>query len=212
MTDEKTRALIAEAERRTSEWSDPAEMPSDVKLIGSLAATLSALTLPDGDVRERLAESIAGGTISIPGGYAELARDDAESIVDTILGNPVLSRAAAPEAVAKVRELHRPVEIEPSSTICHECSHQLPSGDYAEKVTEWPCATLDALGPTPEPEWEWGVQATVNIDGSPNARIELATEKELPHLRDAQRRGWCTLHRRRKAGPWEPLPVGGETE
>lgn len=49
------------------------------------------------------------------------------------------------EAVAKVRELHRPVEIEPSSTICHECSHQLPSGDYAEKVTEWPCATLDAL-------------------------------------------------------------------
>lgn len=75
---------------------------------------------------------------------------------DRLIGElcAALSRAAAPEAVAKVRELHRPVEIEPSSTICHECSHQLPSGDYAEKVTEWPCATLDALGPAPEPEWE----------------------------------------------------------
>lgn len=162
MTDEKTRVLIAEIDAVLTRYdTERGAQPhitttyrSIVDALRRARSALSALTVPDGDVRERLVESIAGGTISIPGGYGELARDDAESIVDTILGDTALSRAAVPEAVAKVRELHRPVEIEPSSTICHECSHQLPSGDYAEKVTEWPCATLDALGPTPEPEWE----------------------------------------------------------
>ena len=47
----------------------------------------------------------------------------------------------------KVRTLHYPVEIEPSDTICHECSHQLPSGEYYLKVVEYPCSTLLAIGP-----------------------------------------------------------------
>lgn len=67
----------------------------------------------------------------------------------------------------------------------------------------WPCPTVQALGDAPGPEWEYGVQATVNLDGTPNARIEPASEKELPHLRESQRRGWCTIYHRRKAGPWE---------
>lgn len=46
-----------------------------------------------------------------------------------------------------IRGLHYPVDIEPSDTICHECSHQLPSGDYGVKVVEYPCATLQVLDP-----------------------------------------------------------------
>ena len=44
------------------------------------------------------------------------------------------------------RELHYPVEIEPSDTICGECSYQLPSGSYFGKVVEYPCPTISALG------------------------------------------------------------------
>lgn len=116
MTDDKTRALLEAAEKHqevvvcgnprhtnfdigcpdcavvcdycTCPW------PCDAR---RLADALSALTVPDGDARERLVESIAGGTISIPGGYGELARDDAENIVDTVVCDPALSRAAAPE-------------------------------------------------------------------------------------------------------------------
>ena len=45
-----------------------------------------------------------------------------------------------------VRELHYPVEIEPSDTICGECSYQLPNGRYLGKVVEYPCPTISALG------------------------------------------------------------------
>ena len=45
-----------------------------------------------------------------------------------------------------VRELHYPVEIEPSDTICGECSYQLPNGRYLGKVVEYPCPTIRALG------------------------------------------------------------------
>lgn len=37
------------------------------------------------EVRNRMVESIAGGTISVPGGYGELARDDAANIIHAIL-------------------------------------------------------------------------------------------------------------------------------
>ncbi len=45
-----------------------------------------------------------------------------------------------------VRELHYPVEIEPSDTICGECSYQLPNGRYLGKVVEYPSPTIRALG------------------------------------------------------------------
>lgn len=46
-----------------------------------------------------------------------------------------------------IRGIHYPVDIEPSDTICHECSYQLPSGDYYLKVVEYPCATVLAIDP-----------------------------------------------------------------
>lgn len=44
------------------------------------------------------------------------------------------------------REMHYPVEIEPSDTICGGCSYQLPNGRYLGKVVEYPCPTIRALG------------------------------------------------------------------
>lgn len=48
-------------------------------------------------------------------------------------------RLPAPEA----REEHRPVDIEPSDTVCAKCSRRQGDGTYAETV-EWPCALAEA--------------------------------------------------------------------
>lgn len=45
-----------------------------------------------------------------------------------------------------MRRLHFPVEIEPSYTICGECSMRLPNGKYFGQLAEWPCPTLQAIG------------------------------------------------------------------
>ncbi len=44
----------------------------------------------------------------------------------------------------RVRALHRAVDIEPSETICHECSIELPDGSYVE-IEDHPCPTIVAL-------------------------------------------------------------------
>ena len=57
--------------------------------------------------------------------------------------------AAAPHLRAAweqpIRELHRPVEIEPSDTVCRECSFQLPNGHFFGKVVDRPCPTIALL-------------------------------------------------------------------
>ena len=49
------------------------------------------------------------------------------------------------DIVDRVRELHRAVDVEPSETICHECSMQLPNGTYFGKLADYPCDTIRAL-------------------------------------------------------------------
>lgn len=44
-----------------------------------------------------------------------------------------------------VRRLHYPVEIEPSDTICGECSYRLPNGTFFGEIVDYPCPTLQAL-------------------------------------------------------------------
>lgn len=58
------------------------------------------------------------------------------------------ARTALPAARAALRavlDLHCPVEVEPSDTICGECSLQLPNGRYFGKVVAWPCPTVRAV-------------------------------------------------------------------
>ncbi|MBK0420460.1 hypothetical protein JD276_15655 [Leucobacter sp. CSA1] len=108
--------------------------------------------------QKRLAEAATGGpwcvldegdrgvavaTSGPDGNYVAegpLTATDAEFIAAARESVPRL--VAALEAVS---ETHRPVEIEPSGTICHECSFQLPNGRYFGKVTEYPCPTVRAI-------------------------------------------------------------------
>lgn len=84
--------------------------------------------------------------------------DAAASVAMCVRGNGIAddpdaafiaaSRTLVPSlitAVEAVLEVHRPVEVEPSATLCDECSFQLPNGRYFGKVVEWPCPTVAAI-------------------------------------------------------------------
>ena len=47
-------------------------------------------------------------------------------------------------ALRGVVERHRPIEVEPSDTICAACSNQLPGGRFLP-VVEWPCPDVDVI-------------------------------------------------------------------
>lgn len=57
------------------------------------------------------------------------------------------SALGSEQAVARVREVHRPVDVEPSETICHACSTLRGNGDSLRyfPYKEWPCDTIRAL-------------------------------------------------------------------
>ena len=47
-------------------------------------------------------------------------------------------------ALRGVVERHRPIEVEPSDTICAACSNQLPNGRFLPAI-EWPCPDVDVI-------------------------------------------------------------------
>lgn len=51
------------------------------------------------------------------------------------------------DALRAVLDLHKPVEVEPSDTICGECSHEITidGGPYFTSTAEWPCETVQAI-------------------------------------------------------------------
>lgn len=53
----------------------------------------------------------------------------------------------AERQVARVREVHRPIDVEPSETICHACSTLRGNGETLRyfPYKEWPCDTIRAL-------------------------------------------------------------------
>ena len=97
-----------------------------------------------GEVREAVNEWVWSRRMWRP----ELSPSDGMEF-DRWLAGITAERDAALSTIAKVEALHRPVEIEPSDTICGECSYQLPNGHYFGKVEEWPCPTIRALGSVP---------------------------------------------------------------
>ena len=91
--------------------------------------------------------SVIGGA----GGTDNLADDvleaDAEFIAHARSDAPALLAEVRRLQAAgeRVRALHRPVDIEPSDTICGECSYRMPNGRYLQPVVEHPCPTIAAL-------------------------------------------------------------------
>lgn len=68
--------------------------------------------------------------------------DDAAAIVDAHNTLPTVLTA-----LEKVLELHQPVEVEPSDTICKACSNAIGAGDTLRYMPteEWPCPTVQKL-------------------------------------------------------------------
>lgn len=184
MTDEKIRAALEEmrafekAHRLQGEGGNRSETEMADRL-KRWADALSALTAPDGDVREQLIQlalahlPILGvaGTGKIVGCrcmdrvFVRGQETWAEHIADAILATfPELSRAAA---------------LEPE----WEYSSRAENG-FLYEVTNLEDAELSARN-------------SRQVHGYPGSTT--------PHL-------IRHVVRRRKAGPWEPLPVGGETD
>lgn len=70
------------------------------------------------------------------------------------------ARTALPQAAAALRavlDLHGSVEVEPSDTICGECSFRLPNGRYFGKLIEWPCPTVQAVQSALCDHQAWGI-------------------------------------------------------
>lgn len=78
----------------------------------------------DGGVTPEDAEFIAHARTDVPALIAEVERLRAQ--------------------IERVRGTHKPVEIEPSDTICGQCSNLLPNGRYLP-IVEYPCPTIKAL-------------------------------------------------------------------
>lgn len=76
--------------------------------------------------------------MSVPTTGAQRRDEGQARVIDN---SPAAYRAAA----IAVLDLHKPVEVEPSDTICRECSFQLPNGRYFGRLEEWPCPTVRAV-------------------------------------------------------------------
>lgn len=57
------------------------------------------------------------------------------------------ARARLPQALNALQailDLHKPVDVEPSDTVCGECSNSLPNGRFLP-IVEYPCPTVRAI-------------------------------------------------------------------
>ena len=67
--------------------------------------------------------------------------DDAHDALDSTASDRLDRMERALRAVV---ERHRPIEVEPSDTICAACSNQLPNGRFLPAI-EWPCPDVDVI-------------------------------------------------------------------
>lgn len=105
-------------------WSRFETMMADTFVVG-----------PRGFIREDI---VSGPTYERENAeFIAHARTDVPWLIDQVRKRDAALRA--------VLDLHRPVEVEPSDTICGDCSFQLPNGRYFGKVEEWPCDTVRAV-------------------------------------------------------------------
>ncbi|WP_336991055.1 hypothetical protein [Leucobacter sp. VD1] len=127
MTDEKTRALIAEARDRADHMTLLAKLTEngpgavvareEADRMTRFADALEALTVPDGDAREKLIDVLVMTDLS---DYAGTDMGMIHAAADAILAAlPALSRAAAPESgredlsteITAKREMTSPVYV-----------------------------------------------------------------------------------------------------
>lgn len=147
MTDEKTRALIAEARGRASllrEESRPDEvspgdhvLDMDADLFDGLADALeSALTVPDGDVREAVEEEATRR-------WGEFASTDTRQGAferDAFVAGAMwaLSRAAAPEPKV-ITTPEEELDLQPGTVVRFADGHAAELSLYGSHPRQWYC-------------------------------------------------------------------------
>lgn len=82
--------------------------------------------------------------LAVLGGYVE--QSDSQADAEFIAA----ARTSAPKLIAAVEAVmavHRPVDVEPSETVCHGCSTLRGTGENARyfPYEEWPCPTIRAI-------------------------------------------------------------------
>lgn len=123
MTDTRIESWLDERRRIHAAAGLKSECVSDRGFVSTKATGAADWNGPLDD-REAIAESWTEG---------------GAAIADALNALPAFIRMV--EAVLK---RHRPIEVEPSNTICGGCSHRLPNGRYMP-VVEYPCETVRAL-------------------------------------------------------------------
>lgn len=88
-----------------------------------------------------------GKALGLPLG-SRITGTEALAAVERLTRERDEARAEVERLRAGIKALHRPVEIEPSETVCARCSWQLPNGRFFGQVVEWPCPTAALLNPT----------------------------------------------------------------
>ena len=165
--------------------------------------------------RDVAIDAIAGGTISVPGGYGVLHGDDAANIVDAIIGQAAVPDAATDLAQAK-SDLKTVGAVSRSTfdKLKAERDAALAAIERVRAIAErhgmkpWTEEIFAALDGAPEPEWEWMSRAYfAELDrtwDSPIADEETARAMNRS-TNDSEPGLTAKLMRRRKAGPWEPV-------
>ena len=123
MSDHLTDADLDAIEQRARQWATPLAIkcPSCGANPGDRCYGNGPMNRPHGERREAARQRVI---TDVPALLAEVRRLRAME--------------------QRVRALHRPVDIEPSDTICGECSYRMPNGRYLQQV-DYPCPTLAAL-------------------------------------------------------------------
>ena len=70
---------------RWAQWDESFREMSGLRGDARAALVAAAGAAPREAKREDMIAAIAGGTITVPGGYGELQRDDAENIIDALM-------------------------------------------------------------------------------------------------------------------------------
>ena len=159
---------------------------------------MSDLTDLLGEIQDRADRATEGPweAYSVPAsrreaGYSAVGVSDTEVQVTQDVGGWLdadfiaHAREDVPRLVTALRAVlgaHTPIEVEPSETLCRECSFRLPSGRYFGKLTEWPCPTVreitEALEVAASPRSVSVLPTTHAILGQPGA-VHVCTEDDI---------------------------------
>ena len=124
MTDPMTAAELDAIKQRAHQWASPLSIkcPACGSRPGDLCYGNGPMRRPHEQRREAVRQRVIDDVPALLAGVRRLQAAD-----------------------ERVRALHRPVDIEPSDTICGECSYGLRNGRYLPPVVEYPCPTIAAL-------------------------------------------------------------------